>query len=462
MNDCPVRMQAIMQPDAIAITSDKQQLTFAQLDQQICDLSEQLFKLGLTSGDRLICIATNSLQLLLLQLTCLRHAIIFSPINPHFSRQEIETRINLLASEFIWHQQTDSALGYPSLPLDFSRRCEPVSGLSPYLLDASKAVNIIFTSGSSGTPKAAMHCFSNHFYSAIASQERISLNRGDINLLSLPLFHISGYATVIRTIMAGATLLIDTQKLSVNLLKEKQITHLSLVAKQLYELLQHDQFQHQALAIKHLLLGGSAFSQALLQQTAERGFCYHLSYGLTEMSSQVATSTNTSELQILKYAQIKIVEGEIYLRGKTRFMGYFNNAVDAPLIAAESWFATKDLGRLDNGLLQIVGRKDRQFICAGENIQPEEIERLLIEHPAINQAHVVSLEHPSFGQQPVAFIAAQRLPSHQQLNDYLTPKLSRYKRPLYYFPMPEQSGLKISYQQLQQIAQQTVITTQEP
>ena len=456
---CPTRRQALLQGDEIAIKSAHQELTFAQLDQHIDSLSKQFMDAGLVAGDRLICIAENAIKLILLQLTCIRNAIIFCPLNPRFSALEIQQRLQILASPFIWHEQPSESLTDACLPLYFTldnnNSDNIVSNNAPHPIDPLQVVSIIFTSGSSGQPKAIMHHFSNHFYSALGSQAQIPLHHGDTNLLSLPLFHISGYATVIRTLLAGATLYISKHRLTVELLKKQKITHLSLVATQLYRLLADNHFQHDNLSIKHLLLGGSAFSKQLLMQVTTRGFTYHLSYGLTEMSSQVATSTNDSCLQVLKFSELTIVNDEILLRGKTRFVGYFNGKQGCSLLAKDAWFASKDIGKISAQRLQIIGRKDRQFISGGENIQPEEIERLLLAFPCVKQAYIVSIDEPVFGQRPVAFIDCDNLSALiSQFESVLAHQLSRYKRPIHYFSLPVQSTLKVSLTALQQIAQQ--------
>ncbi len=454
LNYCPVRFQALLQPDGLAIQSDQQLLSFKQLDQMIDLLEKQLLLHGLKAGDRLVCIAPNSVNLIILQLTCLRSGVIFCPINPRFSAYEIHARLEILNTEFIWLEQIKSPADLTGLALDFSLNSKREVSLSALKINHQQVINIIFTSGSSGLPKAVMHNFSNHYYSALGSQEIIPLKSGDKNLLSLPLFHISGYATVIRTILAGATLILSDTKLNIHLLKKQKITHLSLVVTQLYRLLGKAEFQKSSLSIKHLLLGGSAFSKRLLKQTKQRGFTYHLSYGLTEMSSQVATSTNSQCLHILKNRELKIINDEILLRGKTRFVGYFNGLMANSLIPEKQWFASKDLGRKVGDKLQIIGRKDRLFISGGENIQPEEIEFILLGFPAVKQAYVVAIDDPTFGERPVAFIDWQDGKCLQgQLDHYLEDKLSSYKRPVHCFLLPPQTGLKVSLKELQQIAQ---------
>lgn len=454
LNYCPVRRQALLQADAVAIATAQGSLTFKDLDLRICNLQKQLCSAGLKTGDRLVCVAKNSLNLILLQLCCLRNGVIFCPINPQFSKQEISVRLNILNSRFVWFEQAALQLNLASLVFDFAANDNSKATNTQLKINPQKVINIIFTSGSSGQPKAVMHNFSNHFYSASGSQTQIPLAPGDKNLLSLPIFHISGYATVIRSIISGATLLLTAEKVTPQTLKKLRITHLSLVAAQLFNLLKNSDFKQSNLQIKHLLLGGSAFSDQLLEQTAERGFTYHLSYGLTEMSSQVATSSNNQCLHLLKHRELKILNQEILLRGKTRFVGYFNGSMENSIIPEKQWFASKDLGMMVDQHLQIIGRKDRQFISGGENIQPEEIERILLSFSAIKQAYVVAVDDPRFGQRPVAFIDWQvQQPLTEQLTVYLKKRLSTYKIPLHYFLLTAQTTLKVSLKTLQQTAQ---------
>ncbi|WP_019613578.1 o-succinylbenzoate--CoA ligase [Psychromonas ossibalaenae] len=454
LNYCPLRLQAIAQPENTAIQLDSQTVSFRDLDIRVSSIVKQLVLLKLQRGDRLACIAPNSLKLILLQLACIRNGVIFSPINPRFSKQEIESRLKVLNTEYVWVDQRPDSCTLTGLTLSFSADEQQSSTLKPLSIEASQVCNIIFTSGSSGLAKAVMHSFSNHYYSAAASQQVIPLHKGDRNLLSLPLFHISGYAAVMRTMLAGGTLVISAEKLTLDLLQKQQITHLSLVAAQLFRLLETAQFRQNKLNIKHLLLGGSAFPERLLNQTRERGFTYHLSYGLSEMSSQVATSTNSQSLKILADKQIKIINGEINLRGKSRFLGYFNNTLTDSLIPEEQWFASRDLGILRDNTLQITGRKDRLFISGGENIQPEEIESLLLSFQGVRQAYIVAVEDPLFGQRPVAFI--DWVNDHQQeeqLNNYIKNKLSAFKRPVHYFLLTQHNGLKVSLKELQKTAE---------
>lgn len=444
---CPVAWQAQQNPKLIAIRTDDKQLTFTDLHHHITHLTAQLVNLKMKKGDRLVSIAKNGLPLLLLQLACLRNGFIFSPINPKFSQREIEQRLTLLNSSFIWQPNRAN-----SLQLEFNCHSSVPLHEAEITIDPLAIINIIFTSGSSGTPKAVMHHFSNHYYSALGSQTVIPLTVGDSNLLSLPMFHISGYATVIRTLLAGATLHISTQKITIKQLQKHKITHLSLVSNQLQQLLQNTQFLSHSLAIKHLLLGGSAFSSKILAETRKRGFTYHLSYGSTEMASQIATSTNDQALQLLPYRQLKVIDDEIQVAGETRFAGYFNGDSHSGLIKKNSYFASSDIGELNGKTIKILGRKDRQFISGGENIQPEEIEKLLLTFPMLSQVYILPINDAEYGLRPIAFIQWHREAQLEQLKLFIKDKLVTFKQPLHYFPLPLSLGIKPNPQKLMALA----------
>ena len=453
---CPVAWHAQRSPKLVAVETDEDQITFSELHTILISLSLQLAKLNMQKGDRLVSISTDNYVSVLLQLCCLRNGFIFCPINPKFSQVEIKQRLTRLDSHFIWQPG-----GEKSLDLDFSASTSPATIISAFKIDPDAVVSIIFTSGSTGIPKAVMHHYSNHYYSALGSQSVIPLSSGDKNLLSLPMFHISGYATVIRSIIAGATIKVSNEKVSVKYLKKQKITHLSLVSTQLQKLLIDEKFYANSLSIKHLLLGGSAFPTKALQETGKRGFNYHLSYGSTEMASQIATSTNNEILQLLPYRQLKIIDNEILLSGKTRFVGYFEGDAHKELIDKELYYASSDIGEFSGKTIKINGRKDRQFISGGENIQPEEVEKVLLNYPELSQAYVVPINDSIYGQRPVAFIKWNNGEKSNQLKEFIKDKLVSFKQPLHYFELPEQKGFKINTNKLSKLALQLLLKQQK-
>ena len=117
---CPVRWQAKHNSNRVAIQSEQVSLTYLQLDQVVSSLAKQL--IDLQTGERLVCISENALALILLQLSCIRLGIIFCPLNPRFSDNEINQRIELLNSSTIYCSDPTKHPHFNSLALDFSSK----------------------------------------------------------------------------------------------------------------------------------------------------------------------------------------------------------------------------------------------------------------------------------------------------------------------------------------------------
>ncbi|MEI6859251.1 MAG: AMP-binding protein, partial [Shewanella sp.] len=329
----------------------------------------------------------------------------------------------------------------------------------PPKLDTKLAVNIILTSGSSGPPKAALHSLNNHIANAEGSRSFIPLEPGDSWLLTLPMFHIGGLAIINRCALAGATVVLqdNPSNISLQLLRDK-ITHISMVSTQLFRLLNQD--PDSLKQVKALLLGGGAISSAMLTQLDIQNIRSFTSYGMTEMGSQITTGVTHKDGScghLLPGRELKIQDNKIYVRGETLFLGYL---VSHSLIRSENpitltldpdgWFFTKDRGYWNkDGNLCILGRCDNMFICGGENIQPEEVEAILKQHPEIEDAIVFPLTDGEFDNLPAAVIKGN-IPLQSELDILVCSQAARFKRPRKYYSWPEieLTSLKISRQKI--------------
>jgi O-succinylbenzoic acid--CoA ligase len=342
--------------------------------------------------------------------------------------------------------------------------------LPPPELPPEQAVTEILTSGSSGRPKAALHTWGNHVTSAEGSLAHIPLQLADTWLAALPLFHVGGLAILIRTALAGAHVAFPSQDMPLEqALATFRPSHLSLVPTQLYRLLQNPKNIPLLQNCKAILLGGSAIPSALVVKAFALALPIHTSYGSTEMSSQICTSRPGASLAELHTAgpvlpgrEVKISsEGEICVRGATRFAGYVSlNGLDTPF-DPDGWFATGDLGQLTaEGWLKLSGRRDHRFISGGEKIQPEAIEAALLRCPTVLQALVVPVPDPEFGQRPVAFIETLMPLAPADLQASLKAELPSFMLPIAYLDWPQNtdSGWKPSRQNLQILAEQRLNT----
>lgn len=406
---CPVRHWARVAPARIAIhaaTTGDSSLSYRQLDLRLNALCQQIESAGLRAGDRLAAVVRGSEADVLIAWACVRSGIVFCPLNPAFPLQRQAELASQLAVAAFW--SASAIPDGPWQPLRLDVEAEQDEGHEPLLLDPERLSNMILTSGSSGTPKAVVHRLANHLASARGSSTLIPLDEACGWLLSLPLFHVGGYAILFRVFLAGAALVLDDRSQPLKERLENQpITHLSLVPTQLWRLLAQG-FEPARTRLRELLLGGAAIPEPLVSRLDSLGLTPKVSYGLSEMGSQVCTGQPAGAGvvgQPLPGREVCIRQGEICVRGATLFAGYFKaGGLERPL-DAEGWFHTRDKGRLTpDGALVVEGRLDNLFISGGENIQPEAIEQRLVDHPAVAQALVVPIPDEQWGQRPAAFI----------------------------------------------------------
>lgn len=267
---------------------------------------------------------------------------------------------------------------------------------------------LLYTSGSTGTPKIAVLSLKSLLTSATYS---VPLIQNDRWLLSLPLYHVGGIGIMLRCILAKAAIVLDQN--------HPEITHLSYVPTQLYRA--SPVYKN----LKCILLGGApTFS-------IPQNLPIYSTYGLTEMGSMVLLRKKPALIDGSFYLgdplpkrEIKLApDGEIFVRGETLFNGYLGEER-----SPNEWFATGDLGkRHATEGIAIIGRKDWQFFSGGENIQPEEIEKYLLQIPGVLEAIVLPKEDPEFGARPVAVIRTNMTTiSLDSLKEYLP----KYKIPI--------------------------------
>ena len=320
---------------------------------------------------------------------------------------------------------------------------------APVRIAIHRPATVVFTSGSSGAAKAVVHSTANHLYNAAGSSANIPLDPDDAWLVALPLSHVAGLSILFRALSAGACALFaesgafhDADDPAARLLPAA--THVSLVETQLRRLLQIPRWQALTGRLRAALIGGSALSGALLRQARAQGLPVCASYGCTEMASQVATTRPGDPDEtftagwVLPHRQVAIgADGEILLGGRTLCLGYLDGERLAPAAGDGGWCASGDLGRLDGARLSVTGRRDVRFISGGENIQPEEVEQALREHPAVLAAVCVAVPDPEFGSRPAAFLALESGPlPPPELETHLDTRLARFKHPVRYFALP--------------------------
>lgn len=373
--------------DAIAI-ADHEELTYAELHALARERAESFLRAGLdvARGDRIMLVPQIDRESIvsLLAALDLRAPIVLA--HPRWRPPELARAI---------------ALSQPRLIV---RETIEVRDATPH--ERSPAF-VVFTTGSSGTPKAA--CLSRNALLAAAEAHAAILpwRDGDRWKLAMPLAHVGGLGVVLRCLWARKTIALG----------ERPSTLLSVVPAML------DRLERGPRAI---LVGGAACPSATLARLRSEGWPLLPTYGLTEMAGQVCTQRIDDPRPHgvgppLPGVEVRIVDGEIQTRGATRMEGFLG---DPPI---DDWYRTGDLGEMIDGHLHVHGRIDDRIVTGGENVDPLEVEDALTSHPRVRACCVVGTDDPRWGQSVAALIVGDV--SEHALRAHLDERLARFKHP---------------------------------
>ena len=441
--DWPWRHWRTQRAEKPALRLDDDVLTWQQLCARIDSLAAGFHRQDVQEGDGVMLLAHNHPQTLLAWLALLQCGARILPVNPQLPRPLLDV---LLPQMTLRHALVlDGAFdGLSALSLSEQ------AGEYAVAWQPDRPASMTLTSGSTGLPKAAVHTCAAHLASAQGVLALMPYGGDDDWLLSLPLFHVSGQGILWRWLLASGRLTVRKKQPLEQALEG--CTHASLVPTQLWRLL-HTQHH---VALKAVLLGGAAIPVELTEKAREQGIRTFCGYGLTEFASTVCAKAADGEPDVgtaLPGREVKLVEGEIWIKAQSMAAGYWRDGALLPLTNAQGWFATRDRGEWRNGRLTILGRMDNLFFSGGEGIQPESLERVIATHPQISQVFIVPLDDAEFGQRPVAVVECEPGTDIAQFPDWIQGRLARFEQPVHWLVLPaalKNGGIKISRQALKQ------------
>jgi O-succinylbenzoic acid--CoA ligase len=323
------------------------------------------------------------------------------------------------------------------------------------LLPHPDAAAIIFTSGTTGTPRAAVLTRAALEASAVASAANLGWEPADRWLLCMPLAHVGGLSIVTRCLAARRCVVLwsrfDARRLPA-VIADARVTLASLVPTMLARALDAHPDWRAPAHLRAILLGGAAVPPVLADRLVERRIPALPSYGLTESCAQIAAVPYAARHDPAGFgsglplpgAELRIADGRIEFRGPMRMAGYWNE----PPLAADAWFDTGDLGEIDvRGCLHVHARRSDLIITGGENVYPAEVERALQSVPGIAEAGVFGIASDEWGQEVAAVLVAASAPPHDTvLAANLAARLAPHKRPRHvcYVPaLPHTPGGKL-------------------
>lgn len=353
------------------------------------------------------------------------------------------------------------------VPGDYARL--PQGDLPDISIGPEDDATILYTSGTTGVPKGALATHRSnlmHIFGAAYAAARTARRRGEqppalaapTLLSAVPLFHVTGLnACLLPVIDAGGTFVMmrkwDAGQ-ALKLIERNKVTTVGGVPTIALGLVDHpDRDNHDLMSLATVFYGGAAPPSELATRIA---FELHArpsnGWGMTEVCAVGTTHSAEdyinrpdscgpaypgSELRIADPETGAVLPvgavGELQIRGPQIIKGYWNNPEATAATIREGWLRTGDLARLDDeGFCFIVGRAKEVIIRGGENIYPLEIENILYQHPAITDAGVVGIPHPSLGEQPAAVVclAVNCEATASDIKTWLATQIAAYKIPV--------------------------------
>jgi fatty-acyl-CoA synthase len=468
--------------EALVVRHQKVRLTYAELDAQVNALARGMLGAGLRKGDRVGIWAPNCAEWVLTQFATAKAGIILVNINPAYRTSELE---------YVLHQSGCRMLvaARAFKTSDYAGMVEQVRGGLPELeqvvlldapewdallagdgpdpdpdeLDSDDAINIQYTSGTTGFPKGATLSHHNILNNAYFVGEGCGYDETDRVCIPVPFYHCFGMVMGnLGCTTHGATMVVPEAAFEaeavLGTVQDERCTSLYGVPTMFIGELSHPRFaDYDLTSLRTGIMAGSPCPIEVMKQVIEKMHMDEVTicYGMTE-TSPVSTQTAAGdslekrtqtvgrvhphlEVKLIDPATGKTVErgepGELLTRGYSVMAGYWNDPdKTAEAIDDHGWMHTGDLATMDeDGYLNIVGRSKDMVIRGGENVYPREVEEFLHTHPAVLEASVIGVPDDRYGEELMAWIRVREghTLTEDEVRDFCKDRIAHFKRPRY-------------------------------
>lgn len=306
----------------------------------------------------------------------------------------------------------------------------------PGAVDATPLATL-FTSGSTGAPRAVELSRSAFRASAAASAAHLGWSPDDRWLCCLPLAHVGGLSIVIRCLIARRVVVLvagfDASTIAARLQRDA-VTLASFVPTMLRRLFEADGEWRAPASLRAVLVGGGPAGDELWEEIARRGLPALATYGMTETCAQIATARAEAPRRLIPLdgVRLRIDRDRIEVAGPTLCTRVGGGERTDQCWAPDGYLRTGDLGRLTDGALEVTGRADGVIITGGQNVVPFAVEAVLATHPAIRRAAVFGLPDDEWGELVGAALEESGVaprPDADELRAWLASRLAPYERP---------------------------------
>jgi acyl-CoA synthetase (AMP-forming)/AMP-acid ligase II len=476
-------------PERDCIVFEGKRWTYAQLNERVNQLANVLASMGVEKGDRVGILHVNCNQYLEAYFATTKLGSIFVPLNFRAKADELSYMISNAEAKVLFVGSRYLDVVDTMLPqLSTIRQCISIDSRNEgklYYEDLFREASseelmteigdedvtiLVYTAGTTGRPKG-VPLRHNAFVSYVLDNvEPASPDIEERNLLTVPLYHVAGIQAMLAAIYGGRTLVMMRQfevKEWLEMIQREKATRAMLVPTMLKRVIDDPDFNRYDLKSLKVVTYGAApmpfevISKAIRVLPWVR---FINAFGQTETASTITTlgpedhileGTEEERGKKLKRLtssigrplpdiEVKIVDedgkalgplevGEILARGSRIMSGYWRDEQKTKqVITSDGWLRTGDMGWMDEeGYIYLAGRGDDMIIRGGENISPEEVENVLHSHPKVEEAAVIGVSDPEWGQEPRAIVVLKEgeTATAEEIMEYCRSRLSGFKRP---------------------------------
>jgi len=483
-------------PDRPCVVDPAVTLTWSQVDGESNAVANALARRGVAAGDVVGVLCRNHAAFVVVSAALAKLGAHVLLANTGFAGPQLaevlereQARLLVCDNEFVHLVTADDSTTTIDVVVTDPPAAEggttPVTTLADLAADADRSRPappartgrmVILTSGTTGTPKGASRPQSTGVDTAAAMLERIPYRSGDTMVLPAPLFHAWGFANLGLSLLLGATMVLrprfDPEQTLADIAthRARTLVAVPVMLQRICELPDEVIAAYDTSSLEVVVLSGSALPGALATRWMDQfGDNLYNLYGSTEVGwATIATPADlradpstagrppiNARLRIVDDAGTDVptgTSGRIFVGSPLLFDGYTNGDNKEIL---DGFMSTGDTGRLDAaGRLRVEGRSDDMIVSGGENVYPREVEELIERMPGVNEAVVVGMPDPEFGQRLVAHVvpADAGAPTAEDIRTHVASNLARYKVPrdvVFTDELPRNATGKILRNQLQ-------------
>ncbi|WP_224275732.1 long-chain-fatty-acid--CoA ligase [Nocardioides lacusdianchii] len=453
-----------------AIRLDDVVLSHAELDDLSARAAGWLRGSGVEPGDRVGLMLPNIVPFAVLYYAVLRAGAIVVPMNPLLKAREVEhhlrdsgARLVLVSTQAAPEAQAAARGTGAEVVVADDGLVAGLGDLDADLAPVARADDdtavILYTSGTTGSPKGAQLTHANLRLNALGFGGLIGLTEQDVVMGSLPLFHAFGQSNCLNASVAvGACLTLVPRfeaEAALRLVERDRVTVFAGVPTMYVTMLQAGAEGADTSSLRVCVSGGASLPVEVLRGVEETfGAPILEGYGLSE-TSPTATFNRPGRAKVgsigipIDGVEVRLVDrngdevgpgevGEIVIRGHNVMKGYWGRPRATADAVVDGWFHSGDLATRDeDGFYYVVDRKKDLIIRGGFNVYPREIEEVLYAHPAVLEAAVVGVPHPTLGEEVAATVTLRPayVVSAEELRDHVKARVAAYKYPRHVWVM---------------------------